>query len=375
MRFFYLMVGLILFLGGCAGTSSDSNLMAGNRPAHHLPNGHFINTDTSCLPIRDTMELDSLVPTHRTKVYRLPIARGNEELWTDLSTSTATWIGHGTYYIMWKGYGILADPIFSDRASPVQLFGPKRGTPPGRALDSLPVVNLVIISHDHYDHLDKGSIKKIYKKWPQTTFAVPLRVAEILEDWGIPSKNIIELDWWQSATAGPLKLTFVPCHHLSRRGAFKSSENSTLWGSWILERPLDTANDVSVEQSTDSSSTEHAAPRTQKIWFAGDLAMGDGTYYKEIAEKFGPVDVAFLPIGSYKPSRYTRVHVSPRQAAQLHLIMGSRQSLAMHWGDFGMVYDRLEDPPKDLARARQELSIPDSSFTVPQHGEIVPIFK
>ncbi len=351
MKLFLAFVGLVLFLCSCAGTS-DLAVHAPGKPAHHLADGHFINIDTSVAAIRDTLEPDSLVPTHRTKVYRLPIARGNEELWIDSTISTATWIGHGTYYIMWKGYGILADPIFSDRASPVQLFGPKRGTPPGRALDSLPVVNLVIISHDHYDHLDKGSIKKIYKKWPQTTFAVPLKVAEILEDWGIPKKNIIELDWWQSASAGPLKLTFVPCHHLSRRGAFKSSINSTLWGSWILERP-----------------GEH------KMWFAGDLAMGDGSYYKQIFEKFGPVDVAFLPIGSYKPSRYTRVHVSPRQAAQLHLIMQSRQSLAMHWGDFGMVYDRLEDPPKDLARARKELSIPDSSFTVPVHGEIVQILK
>lgn len=358
MKNIVFLFSLLLFLCGCAGTGGEKVVDTANLPPHHLPNGHFINIDTSA-SLRDTMEPDSLVPTHRTRVYRLPIARGNENLWTDSTVSTATWIGHGTYYIVWKGYGILADPIFSDRASPVQFAGPKRGTPPGRSLDSLPVVNLVIISHDHYDHLDRGSIKKIYKKWPKTIFAVPLKVAEILEDWGIPLKNIIELDWWQSAAAGPLKLTFVPCHHLSRRGAFSSSVNSTLWGSWILERPVN---------------SDSPAP-TQKIWFAGDLAMGDGTYYQEIAKKFAPVDVAFLPIGSYKPSRYTRVHVSPRQAAQLHLIMGSRQSLAMHWGDFSMVYDRLEDPPKDLARARRELSIPDSSFIVPEHGEIVPIFK
>lgn len=102
--------------------------------------------------------------------------------------------------------------------------------------------------------------------------------------------------------------------------------------------------------------------------------MGDGSYYKAIAQKFAPIDVSFLPIGSYKPSRYTRVHVSPRQAAQLHLLVNSRQSLAMHWGTFSMVYDRLEDPPKDLARARKELGIPDSSFRAPQFGEIVPLF-
>lgn len=103
--------------------------------------------------------------------------------------------------------------------------------------------------------------------------------------------------------------------------------------------------------------------------------MGDGSYYKEIAERFAPIDVSFLPIGSYKPSRYTRVHASPRQAAQLHLLTKSKFSLAMHWGTFGFVYDRLEDPPKDLARAKKELGIPDSAFYVPKHGEIVPLFR
>ncbi len=111
------------------------------------------------------------------------------------------------------------------------------------------------------------------------------------------------------------------------------------------------------------------------MWFGGDLAMGDGSYYKAIAEKFAPLDVSFLPIGSYKPSRYTRVHASPRQSAQLHLLTQSRKSLAMHWGTFGMVYDRLEDGPKDLATARKELNISESDFYVPKHGEIVPLLQ
>ncbi len=324
---------------------------------HHLPNGHFENTDDSCPPIRDTMEADSLVPKFRTRMYRLPIVRGNEDLWQDSTASSAAWIGHSTYYIQWRGYGILTDPMFSTYSSPIQLVGPKRGTPPGRSLDSLPNVNLVIVSHDHYDHLDRTSIVKIFNRWNHVKFAVPLKVAAILESWGIPSKNIIELDWWESAVAGPLKLTFVPAHHTSRRGIFASSAKSTLWGGWILERP-----------------TEDSL-HTTKMWFGGDLAMGDGSYYKEIAERFAPIDVSFLPIGSYKPSRYTRVHASPRQAAQLHLLTKSKFSLAMHWGTFGFVYDRLEDPPKDLARAKKELGIPDSAFYVPKHGEIVPLFR
>lgn len=103
--------------------------------------------------------------------------------------------------------------------------------------------------------------------------------------------------------------------------------------------------------------------------------MGDGSYYKTIADKFAPVDLSLLPIGSYKPSRYTRVHVSPRQAAQLHQAMQSKQSLAMHWGTFSMVYDRMDDPPKDLAQARKELNITDKEFYVPMPGEIFKLFE
>lgn len=347
----------LLFWGVSWGVSWGDTIQERVLPAHHLPDGHFQNIDTSCAPIRDTMEVDSLVPKFRTRMYELPIVRGNEQLWEDSTASSAAWVGHSTYYILWKNYGILTDPIFSLYSSPIQLAGPRRGTPPGRTLDSLPHVELVVISHDHYDHLDRTSIAKIFNRWNNVKFAVPLKVAAILESWGIPLKNIIELDWWESANVGPLKLTFVPSHHTSRRGIFKSSAKTTLWGGWILERPID--ND---------------SVRTQKIWFGGDLAMGDGSYYKQIAEKFAPIDVSFLPIGSYKPSRYTRVHASPRQSAQLHLLTRTKQSFAMHWGTFGMVYDRLEDGPKDLARARKELGIPDSAFYVPKHGEIVPLF-
>jgi L-ascorbate metabolism protein UlaG (beta-lactamase superfamily) len=131
----------------------------------------------------------------------------------------------------------------------------------------------------------------------------------------------------------------------------KSSKNSTLWGGWVIEKS------------------------GFKIWFAGDIAFGDGSYYKEIGKRFYPIDVSFLPIGSYKPSRYTRQHISPRQAVQLHLMVGSKKSIAMHWGTFGMVYERLEDPPMDLNRARLELKVPVSEFFTLFHGEICPLFE
>lgn len=346
------ILSLLFLLSVILACSSNEVLVKQSElPLHHLPSGHFRNTDTLTPPVRDTMEADSLVPKFRTRMYELPIVRGNENLWEDSNAISATWIGHSTFYIHWKNFGILTDPIFSERASPVTFAGPKRGTKPGRSLDSLPQVNLVIISHDHYDHLDKASVFQIFKKNKSVIFAVPLKVAEILTRWGIPKKQIIELDWWESETVDDFNLTFVPAHHTSRRGLLKSSKNSTLWGGWVIEKS------------------------GFKIWFAGDIAFGDGSYYEEIGKRFSPIDVSFLPIGSYKPSRYTRQHISPRQAVQLHLMVGSKKSIAMHWGTFGMVYERLEDPPADLNRARLELKVPVSDFFTLFHGEICPLFE
>lgn len=346
------ILSLLLLLSVILACSSNEVLVKQSElPLHHLPSGHFRNTDTLTPPVRDTMEADSLVPKFRTRMYELPIVRGNENLWEDSNAISAAWIGHSTFYIRWKNFGILTDPIFSERASPVTFAGPKRGTKPGRSLDSLPQVNLVIISHDHYDHLDKASVLQIFKKNKSVIFAVPLKVAEILARWGIPKKQIIELDWWESETVDDFNLTFVPAHHTSRRGLLKSSKNSTLWGGWVIEKS------------------------GFKIWFAGDIAFGDGSYYEEIGKRFSPIDVSFLPIGSYKPSRYTRQHISPRQAVQLHLMVGSKKSIGMHWGTFGMVYERLEDPPADLNRARLELKVPVSDFFTLFHGEIVNLLE
>ena len=346
------ILSLLFLLSVILACSSNEVLVKqSDLPLHHLPNGHFRNTDTLTPPVRDTMEADSLVPKFRTRMYELPIVRGKEYLWEDSNAISAAWIGHSTFYIRWKNFGILTDPIFSERASPVTFAGPKRGTKPGRSLDSLPQVNLVIISHDHYDHLDKASVLQIFKKNKSVIFAVPLKVAEILTRWGIPKKQIIELDWWESETVDDFNLTFVPAHHTSRRGLLKSSKNSTLWGGWVIEKS------------------------GFKIWFAGDIAFGDGSYYEEIGKRFSPIDVSFLPIGSYKPSRYTRQHISPRQAVQLHLMVGSKKSIGMHWGTFGMVYERLEDPPADLNRARLELKVPVSDFFTLFHGEIVNLLE
>jgi N-acyl-phosphatidylethanolamine-hydrolysing phospholipase D len=343
-RLCLLAAGLV----ACASPAPPP-LEANARPAHHTADGHFQNTDTLGGILRDTVRADSLVSTKRTEVYALPVVRGNEDAWQDSLQGTATWIGHSTYYLRLRGVGVLTDPIFSSRSSPVPFFGPKRGTPPGRALDSLPSVDLVLISHDHYDHLDKSSIKRIHKRYPAAVFAAPLRVGGILRDWGIPAAQVLELDWWQEARWQGLRLLCVPAHHTSRRGAFQSSRNRTLWAGWVLQQG------------------------ERKMWFAGDMGMGNGDYYRAIAEREAPFDLVLLPIGSYLPGRYTSQHISPRQAVQLHRQMRSRFSLPMHWGDFGMTYEQLEDPPRDLGRALADQGVDAARFPVPRHGEIVPL--
>ncbi len=343
---------LVAGLAACASLQSPSSPPAHRqaRPAHHSADGTFHNTDTIGGIVRDTIRPDSLVSTHRTRTYRLPIARGNELLWKNDSGATATWIGHSTYYLRLHGVGIITDPIFSDRASPVFFYGPKRGTPPGRSLDSLPPIDLVVISHDHYDHLDKSSVRDIHKRYPAAHFLVPLRIREILNGWGIPDSLIIEKDWWEEATFRDLRLLCVPAHHTSRRGAFASSRNNTLWCGWVIQQG------------------------ERKLWFAGDIGMGNGDYYRELAKREAPFDLALIPIGSYLPGRYTSQHISPRQAVQLHLLERSKLSLAMHWGTFGdMTFEQLEDPPRDLAKAMHDSSVAPTSFRVPKHGEIVPL--
>ncbi|MCK9182278.1 MAG: MBL fold metallo-hydrolase [Fibrobacteraceae bacterium] len=350
----YILIALLIT--GCSSIKNQpgipviSVIKAPFAVPTHFADGHFYNIDTSTAPILDTILADSLVNSFRTKCVPLPIAKGNDSLWKNPDISTATWIGHASYYILSHNFGILTDPVFSDRISPVSFYGPKRATPPGRALDTLPKVDLVIISHSHYDHLDKSSIKKIHEKFPKAIFAIPLGLKELFEDWGIPSNEILECDWWESFEYQGWKITFVPGHHTSRRGAFDASVDISLWGGWVLEKS------------------------GEKMWFAGDIGMGDGSYYTQIAKIFHSFDVCFLPIGGYEPSRYTRVHISPRQAVQLHKLMNSKQSFAMHWGTFGgMTFEAPLDPPKDLAKALKDENIPQEKFLVPLTGDIVKI--
>lgn len=251
-----------------------------------------------------------------------------------------TFINHATFLIQINGQNILTDPVWSFRASPYQWIGPKRKQPAGIDFESLPLIDTVLLSHNHYDHLDIDTVKRLQKKFdPQ--FIVPLGVERYLHNQGID--NTIRMDWWDKYGLGnKIKLTAVPARHFSGRGLF--DRNKTLWCGYVMESASGT------------------------IYFAGDTGYGD--FFKEIHQEFSSIQTAILPIGAYKPRWFMEaIHMSPEEAVQAHIDLKSLQSIAMHFGTFPMADDGMQEPIDDLKKALYRQNVSDKKFLTLQHGE------
>lgn len=281
--------------------------------------------------------------------YSFPLAENDPAfLNANREKTTLTWIGHATLLLQLGGKNILTDPHFSERASPVQWAGPKRVVPPGLALEDLPPIDIVIISHDHYDSLDDGTIRRLRTRpgGDETTFYVPLGFRPWLEERGIT--RIVELDWWESASDGALTVTATPMQHWSKRSLF--GKNKTLWAGWAI-----TSNEF-------------------RFFFAGD--SGYGPHFKEIGERLGPFDLSAIPIGAYEPRWFMKDHhLNPDDAVKVHLDVRSRLSVAMHWGTFILTDEPLDEPPILLKKAKKEHGLADDEFLVLKHGETIVLDK
>lgn len=230
------------------------------------------------------------------------------------------WIGHSTTLIRLNNKWILTDPVFSNRVSPFQFIGPKRRTKPAITIDKLPTIDVVLISHSHYDHLDFNSIRQLVKRFLQMTILVPLGLKTKLLKWG--AKQVIELDWWQSSNIGGITFTATPAKHWSNRGAF--DVNKSLWCGWIM-------------QNDDS-------PLSKNIYFMGDT--GYSTSLKKIGERFKQIDLALIPIGAYAPRWFMQSqHIDPQQALQLYDELNCQSAIAIHWGAFELADESLDEPP------------------------------
>lgn len=257
---------------------------------------------------------------------------------------TLTWVGHSTFLVQLGGLNILTDPHFTARASPLRWAGPARLVAPGLALHALPPLDLVLISHNHYDHLDEGSVRWLARHHPQALFVVPLGLRDWLQRRGVA--NAVELDWWQARAAPGFTVTAVPAQHFSGRGTH--DRNRTLWCGFVVE----------------------AAGR--KLYFAGDT--GYSKDFADIGARFAPIDLALIPIGAYQPRWFMRaMHVNPEEAVRIHQDIGARRSVAMHWGTFRLTEEPLDEPPQALAQALAAAGVAPERFWVLQHGEMRPL--
>jgi L-ascorbate metabolism protein UlaG (beta-lactamase superfamily) len=235
----------------------------------------------------------------------------------------ATWLGHSTLLLEVDGVRVLTDPVWGQRVSPSSLVGPKRFQPVPVAVEDLPAIDAVVISHDHYDHLDRPTIARLLAR--DVPFYTSLGVGGRLEGWGVPTDRIHELDWWESAEIvahdrrGSVELTAVPCQHFSGRGV--SDGNSTLWSSLVLRGPR------------------------HRVFFSGDTGLTDG--YREIAARMGPFDLVMLEVGAFHPA-WGDIHLGPDNALTALEMLGGGPLLPIHWGTFNLALHDWDDPAERL---------------------------
>jgi L-ascorbate metabolism protein UlaG (beta-lactamase superfamily) len=227
--------------------------------------------------------------------------------------ASLTWIGHATFVLRLGGKLIATDPVWSERIAVIA-----RKVPPGAALEELPPLDVVTVSHNHYDHLDAPTIRRI---GPQPLYVTPLGNARWLQKAG--AERVVELDWWQTHREGELEITLVPARHWSMRAPW--NRNDALWGGFVFRAREGTA------------------------YHSGDTALFDG--FTEIAQRCGPIDWAMLPIGAYEPRWFMEPqHMNPEDAGEAFLRLGARLLCAMHWGTFKLTDEPLAEPPRRMAQ-------------------------
>lgn len=226
-----------------------------------------------------------------------------------------TWIGHSTMLVRMDGVTFLTDPVFSERASPVPFAGPKRLVPPGVPLEELPPIDFALLSHDHYDHTDIPSIRELARRG--TRFVVPLNMGDLVRDAG---GEAAELDWWQDMKVGRVRVYCVPAQHFSGRSAV-GGHNRRLWAGWVVAGP------------------------TRRFYHAGDTGYFTG--FAEIGRRLGPIDLAAIPIGAYRPRSIMRfVHLNPDEAIQAAADLGATHVIGMHFGTFDLTDEPPDEPPR-----------------------------
>lgn len=254
-----------------------------------------------------------------------------------------TFVNHATTLIQIDGVNVLTDPVWSERVGPVWWIGPKRHKAPGIAFDDLPTIDAILISHNHYDHLDAATIARVVERDMPVVLA-GLGTERLLAELGIGQARVLDMDWWQTQNVKGLAITFAPAQHWSTRSV--GDRNATLWGSFVV-------------RSGDKS-----------VYFAGDTGMGP--HFGWIKERLGAPSIALLPIGAYKPRWFMRPqHIDPIEAVEAHRALGAQRSVGIHWGTFDQADEGMNEPAEDLARARSNAGLPADAFVAIENGKSI----
>ena len=249
-----------------------------------------------------------------------------------------TFVNHSTFLIQTNKLNILTDPIWSEYCSPVQFAGPRRMRPPGIRFEDLPQIDLVLLSHNHYDHFDVNTLKKIEKKW-SPTYIAPLGVDKLLIKIGC--KDVHVTDWGDRLSVHNIDVQATPANHFSARGMF--DRNKTLWCGYLLYLA------------------------GFKLYFVGDTGYGDS--FKQLGMEEETIDLALIPIGAYMPKWFmSPIHISPDQAVQVHNDINAKQSIAMHFGTFPLADDNPERSTQELKQCLSSNNIDPQNFIIPDEG-------
>ena len=275
-------------------------------------------------------------PRHVEVVVQTPPPLGD-------AAAVVTFIGHSTFLIQTTAGNLLTDPMFSDRAGPFGLLGPRRVRQPAVRFDELPPIGTVLLSHNHYDHCDLPTLRKLARRFDPVV-VTPLGNARLVRSAGF--RRIEELDWWEQATSGALTTTLTPAQHFSARTPF--DRNRALWAGFVVRFG------------------------DRRIYFAGDTAYAG--FFRDVRQRHGPFDLALLPIGAYEPRWFMRaVHMNPAEAVQAHVDLGAPETIGMHFGTFQLTAEGIDDPIRDLEEARRANGIPASRFRVLDLGESIRV--
>jgi len=350
LKMFLTVLGLAVLAGGvvviegwpATGSAAEGNRLTRMQASPQWHEGKFRNA----LPRKDGSLWEIFQQYMRGGKGRVPTAElpiikrsAHDFEHAPASGLRLTWLGHSTILVEMGQQRVLIDPVWSERASPSSWLGPKRFHAPPLPLAELPGLDAVVISHDHYDHLDYKTIQALSKRVQR--FVVPLGVGAHLEQWGVPAAHITECDWWQETQVEALHLTAVPARHFSGRSVVMADQDRTLWAGWVLR------NDV------------------HRVYYSGDTAMFPG--FADIGERLGPFDVTLIESGAYN-ALWADVHIGPEQAVVAHQMVRGNLLIPVHWGTFSLAMHSWTEPVERLLRAAAHAHV---SVAVPRLGESV----